>query len=181
MVWFGQTREHEGMAARLLKLTANTTNAGDANCVAKLASLRPSTNVLIHEGALKLARRAVELGQKDSSLPWFQLSLAMTEYRQGHFAEAKQAALTAEEVAAKSPESHRPHIQGTARYYRAMSLFQQGNSADARQIFFDASAAMKPLPPDENNPMAAGANRDDLVLWLAYKEAKALLGSAETR
>jgi hypothetical protein len=38
---------------------------------------------------------------------------------------------------------------------------------------------MKPLPKDENNPLAggvyAGDYQDDLILWLAYKEAKALI------
>ena len=34
---------------------------------------------------------------------------------------------------------------------------------------------MKRLPKDEQNPLANGANRNDLILWLAYKEAKALI------
>jgi hypothetical protein len=34
---------------------------------------------------------------------------------------------------------------------------------------------MKPLPTDESNPLAGNADRDDLVLWLAYKEAKAMI------
>jgi hypothetical protein len=35
---------------------------------------------------------------------------------------------------------------------------------------------MKPLPADEQNPLAGNSNVDDLILWLAYKEAKALIG-----
>ena len=35
---------------------------------------------------------------------------------------------------------------------------------------------MKPLPKDEQNPLAAGATLDHLVLWLAYKEVKAITG-----
>jgi hypothetical protein len=31
---------------------------------------------------------------------------------------------------------------------------------------------MKPLPADEQNPPTS---HDDLILWLAYKEAKAML------
>jgi hypothetical protein len=31
---------------------------------------------------------------------------------------------------------------------------------------------------DERNPLAGGADHDDLVLWLAYKEARALLQEA---
>jgi len=34
---------------------------------------------------------------------------------------------------------------------------------------------MKPLPKDESNPLAGGATSDDLFLWLAYKEARALI------
>ena len=32
------------------------------------------------------------------------------------------------------------------------------------------------LPADAKNPMSGGAEHDDLILWLAYKEAKALIG-----
>jgi hypothetical protein len=34
---------------------------------------------------------------------------------------------------------------------------------------------MRPLPRDEKNPPAGDRNFNDLMLWLAYKEAKALL------
>jgi len=66
-------------------------------------------------------------------------------------------------------------IGGTAGYYRAMSLFQRGKAAEARQLFNETETEMKPLPADENNPMAGGGDLDDLIVWLAYKEAKALL------
>jgi hypothetical protein len=38
-----------------------------------------------------------------------------------------------------------------------------------------AAARMKPLPKDEKNPLAGNAIADDLILWMAYKEAKALI------
>ena len=34
---------------------------------------------------------------------------------------------------------------------------------------------MKPLPKDEQNPPANNAYYNDLILWLAYKEAKAVI------
>ena len=34
---------------------------------------------------------------------------------------------------------------------------------------------MKPLPVNKQKPLADGADHDDLIMWLAYKEAKALL------
>jgi hypothetical protein len=56
-----------------------------------------------------------------------------------------------------------------------MSLFRQGRDAEARQLAKEAAAKMTPLPKDENNPLADGAGHDDLILWLAYKEAKLLI------
>ena len=34
---------------------------------------------------------------------------------------------------------------------------------------------MKPLPRDENNPLDSGCDSNDLITWLAFKEAKALI------
>jgi hypothetical protein len=34
---------------------------------------------------------------------------------------------------------------------------------------------MKPLPKDENNPLTDNAGHDDLIVWMAYKEARALI------
>ena len=56
-----------------------------------------------------------------------------------------------------------------------MSLFRQGNPEEARKLAIAAAAKMKPLPKDENNPLAGDAVHDDLILWLAYKEAKAMI------
>ena len=44
------------------------------------------------------------------------------------------------------------------------------------RVFADAAAKMKPLPKDEQDPLRDGATLDHLVLWLAYKEAKAMTG-----
>ena len=68
-----------------------------------------------------------------------------------------------------------PHVTGTSAFYRAMSLFRQGKKDEARKLATEAAAQMKPLPKDENNPLAGDASHDDLILWLAYKEAKALI------
>ena len=63
----------------------------------------------------------------------------------------------------------------TAAFYRAMSLFRLGIVTEARKLATETAAKMKPLPKDEKNPLADGATSDDLILWLAYKEAKGLI------
>ncbi len=56
-----------------------------------------------------------------------------------------------------------------------MNLFRQGKEDEARQLATETAAKMKPLPRDEKNPLAGAATPDDLILWLAYKEAQALI------
>ena len=34
---------------------------------------------------------------------------------------------------------------------------------------------MKPLPVDKQKPLLGGADHDDLIMWLAYKEAKGMI------
>ena len=94
----------------------------------------------------------------------------MAEYRSGHYAAADEALL----AAAKAGPNN-PHATGTAAFYRAMSLFRQGKEKEARQVALAAAAKMKPLPKDAQNPLANQATHDDLIVWLAYKEAKAMI------
>ena len=101
---------------------------------------------------------------------WDRMALGMAEYRSGDDAAAEEALL----AAAKAGESN-PFITGTSAFYRAMSLFRRGKEVEARRLATEAVSRMRPLPADEDNPLTGGANADDLILWMAYKEAKALL------
>jgi hypothetical protein len=56
-----------------------------------------------------------------------------------------------------------------------MGLFRQGKADLARKLATEAAAKMKPLPVDEPKPLLGGADEYDLIMWLAYKEARGLL------
>jgi tetratricopeptide (TPR) repeat protein len=167
--WFGQEQEWAATCERALSLAEDTKNVSVAERVAKMCCLRPS-NDKRRRAALLLARRAVELGKGNRFLPYFQMARGMAEYRSGNFAEADAALFAAME----SGKNH-PHIAGTSAFYRAMCLFRQGKPDEARQQATQAAARMKPLPKDAKNPLAGGASDDDLILWLAYQEAKAAI------
>jgi hypothetical protein len=47
---------------------------------------------------------------------------------------------------------------------------------EARKLAVEAAARMKSLPRDDKNPLTGAAGAEDLVVWLAYKAAKALIG-----
>ena len=94
----------------------------------------------------------------------------MAEYRSGNYTAAEEALL-----AAAGAGKENIHISGTSAFYHAMSLFRQGKEVEARRIATEAASGMKPLPADENSPLTGGANHDDLIIWIAFKEAKGLL------
>jgi eukaryotic-like serine/threonine-protein kinase len=167
--WFGQNQELSSTCEKLLSLAKDTEDPAVADKAAKCCSLRQA-DPKRRETALVLAREAVDLGKDHSLLPWFQMALGMTEYRSGHFAEA-DAAL----IAAATSGKDNPRVVGTSAFYRAMGLFRQGMTDLARKLATEAAAKMKPLPVDEQRPLLGGADENDLIMWLAYKEAKAML------
>jgi serine/threonine protein kinase/tetratricopeptide (TPR) repeat protein len=171
--WFGQDADYEATRRRLVQQAEGTDQAGTAERAAKACCLRPSTDSALLATALNLAQRGVELGKTNSALPWYQLGLGLAEYRNGQYAAAERTLTVAEQTVG----ADNPDIQGTARFFRIMSLFWQGQSEAARKLFAQAEAQMPPLPSDEGKPLVDGkrASHDVLICWLAYKEARALI------
>ncbi len=112
----------------------------------------------------------MKLGKTDPLLPWFWATLGMAEYRGGNESTAAQDLLAAVEAGKANP-----YLTELVAFYRAMNLFRQGKADEARKLALAAATKMKPLPKDEKNPLAGNADHDDLILWLAYREAKALI------
>lgn len=102
---------------------------------------------------------------------WNLLALGMAAYRAGDDPACDAALRTADEAGKDIPA-----VTGISAFYRAMSLFRQGKKDEARMLATGAAAKMRPLPADEHNPLAGDATHDDLILWLACKEASALIG-----
>ena len=164
--WFGQEKESAATRQRILAFAKDTEEAVTAEQAAKACSILPYTDKRELEAALAMGRAAVKLGPDGD---WNLQALGIAEYRSGNVAAAAEALL----AAAKAGPNN-PHVTGTSAFYRAMSLFRQGKQHEARKLALAAAAQMKPLPKDEQNPLANNADHDDLILWLAYKEAKAV-------
>lgn len=169
-LWFGRHADHAATSRRMLELAAGTDKASTAERAAKAYCLSPSSDPQLLESAVTIARRALDLGKGSRHFEWYQMALGMAEYRHSHFSAADQALSSAGEM-----DGGDPLVQGTARFYHAMSLFKQGKQAEAFQQFYKAVVQMKPLPANEKQPLANGADADSIILWLAYKEAKTLL------
>ena len=178
LVWFGKDDEHTALSKRLLGQAAGTGIVGVAERIAKISCLRPNADTTMQAAALTLARRGVELGNGNKKFsPWYQLALGMAEYRNGHFAEATDT-LAAIPGASVEATWKRALAENTAGFYCAMSLVREGKAEEAHALFTAIEAKMNPLPTDRQNPLVdKGAGIDDLILWLAYEEAKQVLES----
>ena len=162
--WYGFDRDH---AASVREILASAHGTGDANTALRAAqavALRPPSDPAALAEALALARRAVGLDYGQSE----RLALGMAELRGGRLAEADDAL----RAAGIGPDVT---AAGSAAFYRAMTLFRQGRKDEARELAAQAVAAMRPLPRDDRGP-TGNNNPNNLILWLARKEAKAMIG-----
>jgi Flp pilus assembly protein TadD len=164
--WFGQDKELAATRERILAFAKGADDWRVAELAAKACSILPSTDKAQRDWALVLSRKAVHLGTGNH---WGLLALGMAEYRSGHFPEAEAALLEPHN------DSHYDTLAVTVSFYRAMSLHRRGEEAEARKLAIATAARMKPLPKDENNPPMDDYFYDDLISWLAYKEAKAMI------
>ena len=170
--WFGREAELETTRKRMLDWSRDATKPDDLDRVAKIACLRPISDDAMKEATLSAARRAIELGKDDAVFrARTQLTLGMAEYRAGHYSEAEQALLTI--------KSNSGTIADIAAFYRAMCLSQQTKSTEAHALFTIQEEKMKPLLADDKKPLSDEAGPDDLLLWLAYKEAKVLIAGSD--
>jgi tetratricopeptide (TPR) repeat protein len=174
-VWFNQDAEYTQTRQRALAWAAGQNQSDDIERAAKIACLRPNADAQTRQDALALARRAVAQGMNNPSMPWYQMTLGMAQFRAGNFAAADLSLKKAIEGAKTMYAEGGARVKSAAGFYRAMSLFHLNRQAEGRQLFQETAASMKPLPVDPDNPLVQGTDHDDIVLWLAYEEARDLL------
>ena len=109
--WFGKSADHAATCRRALELAATTDDPSVADRAAKAYCLLPSSDPQLLAAALKLARRAVDLGKEHQFFPYYQMVLGMAEYRNANYPAADEA-LTAATKAGKDI----PHVRDTARF-----------------------------------------------------------------
>jgi WD40 repeat protein/tetratricopeptide (TPR) repeat protein len=168
--WFGQEKEFAETRKRILAFAKGTKEPTTAERAAKACSTMPYSDKGELDAALVLARTALKLDHSDEWEAWGLLALGMAEYRSGDYPAAEKTLLAATEAG-----SNNTYVPGISAFYRAMSLARLGKADEARKVAIAATTNMKPLPADDMNPLARNATHDDVILWLAYKEAKALI------
>ena len=167
--WFGREKS-------LPKAAAARSNSAKARMIPSRSSGQQRPAAFVHAATKRvLSSRSTSPAKRCNSakgtgyFPYFQLTLGMCEFRNGRWAEADGAL-----VAAMKAHTRDPHIWLTSAFYRAMNLFRQGKQDKARKLATAASLNMTkfcPLPLEQKFHY----QHDDLIIWMAYKEAKELL------
>jgi serine/threonine protein kinase/Tfp pilus assembly protein PilF len=164
---------YEQLRDRLLSTFAKTTNIFVADQVAKSCLFLPSSGadlqVIGH-----LADTAVTLGIGDTgALPFFQDSKALSEYRQGRYADAI-------EWAQKPLKIPGIYVHGHSYAVLAMSYWRLGQQDEARAMLAKGDALEPPIMP----PSIAEDPGNAWLAWLfariALDEAAALIQSGPT-
>ena len=172
--WLGLDAEYEATRRRIVEQVEGTDQAELAEGACRTYCLRPSTDSVLPGKVLDLARKAVGLEKTNG---WMLLALGLAEYRNGHYVEAEQTLSAAEQYGGQIPQ-----VEGPAQLFRAMSLFRQGRTREARTLFHQAESRVPPLPKDERKPFADIKSRSQtyglLIWWLSYKEARSELREA---
>ncbi len=162
--WFGQNDRLKATVARALQFAKETQDPTIAERSAKVCFLCPSEDKDQLNAAVTLARRAVDVGQKNPNLAYFQMALGMAQYRSGLFGEAEKTLAPLLEA-----QKQNPHIFGTAEFYQAMALFRQGRTGDATKRATITTQGMRPLPLDDRNPFADSAVVTTGNNWLFHR------------
>jgi tetratricopeptide (TPR) repeat protein len=178
-LWFGQDGACETALRGVLEWARESEDADQLGLMPKVMCLRPPFDPEIVNPVIGWARTGLDRGQNQGVKPWRHLTLGMALFRGGFYADALPELAKAEDLARSSEETTRNRIIPTAANFRAMCLLRQGNAAGALAAFAAGEADMKPLPADAEE--AVSAHHDDLILWLAHKEAREMLtGMAES-
>jgi hypothetical protein len=171
--WFGQEKDLAATRQRILTFAQGANDALTAERAARACSIVPSADKAELKAAVALALTAANGDNADNRQDWALLALGVAEYRNSNFANADEYLRAAVKAARNDP-----YVTGIASFYLSMSWFHDAKEDEARKLATAAAVKMAPLPADEHNPLAGDtdfAASDNLILWLAYKEAKAML------
>jgi len=159
---------YEQFRQRLLAMNANTTNMFVADQVAKACLLLPAAPADLKVTS-RLADLAVTNGAGDEgALPYFQVCKALSEYRQGHFAEAGEWAQKTLRLSGNDAHGH-------AYAVLAMADWQLGNKEAALAMLAKGNALAPSLMPESIAEAPGNTWQAWLFARVTLDEATALI------
>jgi tetratricopeptide (TPR) repeat protein len=158
---------YEQLCRRILATFADTTNAVAADRMAKDCLLLPSSGIDLKLIG-RLADTAVTAGKDDWLMPYFEVSKAQSEYRQGHFADA---VVWAQKAVYRSDVLY---LRAHAFAVLAMAHSRLGEKVTAQEMLAKGNALAPIIYPAENK---ADAWSGWIFARISLDEATALIES----
>jgi serine/threonine protein kinase len=163
---------YEQLCQKIIANFANTTNVYVADKMAKSCLLLPHSGVdlLVVD---KLSDIAVNAGDANEAMPFFQTCKALSQFRLGHFAEAV-------EWAKKPLKSSQDYAKAHAYAVLAMAYWQLGQKNEARTMLAKGDALAPQIMPAN----IADDSGDKWLVWLfariSLEEAAVLIPPEST-
>jgi len=161
---------YEQLCRRILALFAEATNPYVADQMAKDCLLLPSPELDLRLIG-RLADTAVTAGKDDWLMPYFEVSKALSEYRQGHFADTvvwTQKAINRSDVL---------YLQAHAYAVLAMAHWRLGEKVTAQEILAKGNALAPIIYPVNEVENKADAWSGWIFARISLDEATALIES----
>ena len=174
--WFGRAAEHACLSEQMLEWAANQPGSLSKLRAVMVANLRLNADEGFHGRTLALARAALAAAPTNSMFPIYQLAMGVAQHRHRNSPEATK--LLAASESGGYPGPFADSWRRIAEYFRVMILFEQGQTEAALQLFTESESRMKPLPAVLHWALMEGADYPDMMAWLAYKEAQAMLNAS---
>ncbi len=181
-VWFGNDAEHLRLCESLMAVGEDdSASAIEKERAALAVCTHPGRDAALFARALRLARQAAEIEKAPDARPWLLRCVGIAEYRAGNDAAAEETFLRARDGIneATIPDSKlRAKVAATIDLFRAMIYQRKGEVEEARKLF-ELAAKKSPAPPvDAREVLVNGAREQELIHWLAYREAKEMIEKA---
>ena len=176
-VALGDLENYRQLSQKILAQFGGTTNALVADRMAKDCLIHPSSGA-DWKVVSQLAETAVTVGKSESALPYFQCTMALAEYRQGHFVGAADWA----QRSIDNPGFRADHNRFVEAYMvLAMAHFQVQHNNEAKQALANGLEEANKMAKLESGEVGSGW-RDWIIAHALMKEAKSLIeGSGPTK
>ena len=171
----GRAEELRSTCRKAVQLAWAVPDPARRDRAAKACCFSPLTDRSLQQAALELASSALALsppGNPYGFHQWFIMTRGIAEYRNGNW----ETALPDFQTAANMDRFFR--IIRITCLYKVMCLVKLGRVTEAQQLMDDAQHWLSTLPPPGEPLNAEGMDHDDIAIWMAYREATALLAEA---
>jgi hypothetical protein len=173
--WFNKRSEHADESRRLVEAAERSADPVGMFHAAVAVCAYPSNDRAMIDRALGLARRAAAATRGSATEYWFQLTFGLAAFRAGGLdIEAEEALRRAIDAVGKLDSSLERPAQASAKLILSMVLYRNGKRPDALALFSEIEQVAK-LPADDRQILEPDSALDLLMVWIPYKEAKALL------